>query len=493
MKIIPRILILALFLAVVLATVGVAPAADRPNILFVFGDEHRWQSLPFTEDPELRTPAMERLARDGASFGTCISNNPICVPARTMIMTGRWPYATRALENNGAVIAPEHQPALGKVFHAAGYRTGYIGKWHIGMRPESAGFDQVLVWGNTNNHWKSYFSGPSGKKITYDGYNATGMTDQALEFIESSAKADEPFFLMLAWNPPHAKLEDAPAAARALYAESPPESRPSLQIKEKDQQQALDAFRGYRAHITAIDGELDRLLRKLEELDLARNTIVIYTSDHGSMFGAHGKASKRHPEEESLRVPFLVLWPGHIPAGSRPEQLLGTIDIFPTLCGLAGISVPASSQGMNLAPAVLGEEMRGPESQFIMHISNSKEFDKVANDPKARVFRPFFRGVRTPRYTYTVGVHGPWLLFDNQKDPYQLKNLIDDPAYESAREECKKQLDVWLEKAEYANMPEEMRKKVLSMNLPDRIAWQNIEAVEFARSQKADGFSPEGE
>jgi len=461
-----------------------ADAATRPNIVFAFSDEHRWQSMGFTETAYLKTPTMDRLAKEGASFKACISNNPLCVPARTMIMTGRWPYATRGLENNGATLDPERQPTLGKLFGGAGYATCYIGKWHIGMRPESAGFDETRVWENTNNHWKSFYRDGSGKPTHYDGYNATGMTDQALAFIDASAKGDKPFFVMVAWNPPHAKFTDPPEDTQALYPKASLTMRPSYEGKEKNKAQDLENYRGYCGHISAIDRELGRIIKRLEELKLADNTIVIYTSDHGSMFGEHGKSSKRHPEEESIRVPFLVRWPGHVPAGARPEQLFGTIDMFPTLCGLAGLPAPASCGGENFAPALFGQPQRGPESQFIMHISNKKEFDKVAEDPKARVFREFFRGVRTTRYTYTVGVHGPWQLFDNESDPYQMKNLIGDPAFASAQSECQRQLDAWLEKAEYSQMPAELRSKVLSMSLPDRIAWQNIEAVKFSASQR---------
>lgn len=474
-----------LFLAAAILFVGlVAQAGSRPNLIFAFSDEHRWQSMSFTETPYLKTPTMARLAKEGASINNFISNNPICVPARTMIMTGKWPYATRALENNGAVIDPEKQPTLGRVFHAAGYRTCYVGKWHIGMRAEQTGFDQATIWGNSNNHWQSTYRDASGKEVRYPGYNATGMTDQALKFIDASAQAKQPFFVMLAWNPPHARFTDPPEDMKKLYPTGELRYRPSSQIKEKNQASNLADYQGYCAHISAIDRELGRILQRVEDLHLAQDTVIIYTADHGSMFGEHSKASKRHPEEESLRIPFLARWPGKIAGGLRPEHVLGTIDIFPTLCALAGVEVPASCHGLNFAPALFGQTMPAPKSQFIMHISNQKEFDKVEKDPKAKVFRDFFRGVRTPRYTYTVGVHGPWQLFDNQADPYQMKNLVNDPALATVQADCQKQLEAWLDQAEYAHMPPDLKKKLLAMPLPDRIAWQNIEAVQFSKKQK---------
>ncbi len=467
-------------------------AVVRPNIIFAFSDEHRWQSLSFTEMPELKTPMMARLAQEGVSFVTCISNNPICMPARTMIMTGKWPYATRGLENNGAVLDAANQPTLGKVFGAAGYKTCYIGKWHIGMRPETAGFAQAHVWANTDHHWKSSYQ-ENGKRTFYKGYNATGMTDQALKFVETCAQAQQPFFVMVGWNPPHAVFTDPPDDMKALYPLGSLPHRPNFSVKDKHKEDEAAAYQGYHAHISAIDRELGRLLQRLDELKLAQNTLVIYTSDHGSMFGSQGKGSKRHPEEESIRIPFLARWPGKIPAGARPQQLLGQIDFFPTLCGLAGLPVPASCHGTNLAPAVRGEPVSGPGSQFIMHISNNKDADKVKDDPKAPVFRPYFRGVRTKQYTYTVGVHGPWLLYDNQKDPYQRKNLLGTPAAEQAQADCQKLLEEWLAKAEYAHMPSDLKSKVLAMNLPDRIAYQNLEAMTFAAKQKDSGAPVENE
>lgn len=480
-----------------LAWCGWAPAAERaptrPNIVFAFSDEHRWQSLSFAETPELKMPALERLAQEGASFKTFVSNNPLCMPARTMIMTGRWPYATRQLENNGAVVDPEGQPTLGKIFRAAGYRTGYVGKWHIGMRPEGAGFDRTFVWENTNHHWGSFYRDGQGNRIAYKGYNAVGMTDQALAFIDESAKTNAPFFLMVAWNPPHAKFTDPPDDTKALYPKESLHFRPNYEGKPKSREQELANYQGYCAHITAVDRELGRILQRLDDLGLSDNTVLIYSSDHGSMFGEHGKSSKRHPEEESILVPFLARWPGRIPAGTRPDQLYGTIDVFPTLCDLAGLPAPASCAGSSAAPALFGRPAKGPDAQFIMHISNKKECDKVVDDPKARVFREFFRGVRTPQYTYAVGVHGPWLLFDNAQDHYQTKNLVDDPAYAEVRAACQKRLDAFLEQAEYALMAPDLRAKLMAMSLPDRIAWQNVEAVKFAEKQRDSGAPVEGE
>ncbi len=187
-------------------------------------------------------------------------------------------------------------------------------------------------------------------------------------------------------------------------------------------QAAWLAFQGYHAHISAIDDELGRVVTALHDLGLADDTILVYTSDHGTMMGAHGVNGKRQPYEESIRVPFLVRWPGVVSAGADVETLFGSIDIMPTLCGLAGIAVPPSCAGRDFSPALRGERGPDPEGQPIMHLS--KKAAAGGDDHPA----PLFLGVRTRRYTYAATGDRDWLLFDDERDPYQLHNLVDDAA-----------------------------------------------------------------
>ena len=421
-------------------TVHAAKRPRRPNVLYLFSDEHRRQSMSFTEMPELETPNMAAMAAQGAEFTHAISNYPVCSPHRAILMTGRWPHQQGVVDNNIA-LSPE-QPALGKIFKAAGYRTGYIGKWHLGgTRAESFGFDTSLIWTRTGVHYdKSEYHPADGKPVCPKGYNATLMTDQALDFIRESKDSANPFFLMVSWNPPHARFTDAPEDKKALYPEGSLPYRPNVNLEHKGlsdeapgiaRQNDWPNYQGYHAHITAIDEELGRMLKALDEMKLAEDTIVIYTSDHGSMFGSHGVGSKRQPYEESIRVPFLLRWPGVVPAGLKNESLFGSMDIMPTLCGLAGIKIPRTCQGQDFSAAFLGGEGPDPEFQFIMHIS--KENASGGNTHPA----PIFRGVRTKRYTYAVKPSGEGFLFDNDKDPYQLTNLFDEP---DARE-LRKQLE----------------------------------------------------
>lgn len=429
-------------------TSGAAHPKRRPNIIYAFSDEHRYQSMGFTELPGVKTPNMNRMAEEGVSFTHCISNYPVCSPYRAILMSGRWPYQQGIIDNN-IPLSPD-QMTLGKAFRNAGYRTAYVGKWHLGgTRAEAFGFDTSLIWTQTNKHWdKSSYHPAEGGPVKPKGYNATLMTDQALAFI--GEKPDEPFFVMLSWNPPHASFTDPPKEKLSLYPKGSLGFRPNYTLETKDaegrariwRQNDWEHYRGYHAHVSAIDDELGRLMTYLDEKGLAENTILVYTSDHGSMFGSHGVGSKRQPYEESIRVPFMVRHPGGLPAGLSSDVLFGAIDIMPTLCGLAGLGIPGSCQGQDFSPVMHGNPGPDPESQFIMHISKLNA--SGGNNHPA----PWFRGVRTRKYTYAVYPDRPWCLFDNEADPYQMNNLIGDPDMREVRERLHAMTADWLKRTE---------------------------------------------
>ena len=333
--------------------------------------------------------------------------------------------------------------SLGNVFKAAGYETAYIGKWHLGgVRAEPFGFDLSLIWTEDNTHWdKSRFHPRDGAPVQPKGYNAALMTDQALDFIGKSR--EKPFFLMMSWNPPHSNFLDPPEAKKALYPKgSLPRRKNTPAEADKDsgadpsiwRQNDWKHYQGYHAHISAIDDELGRVIAKLDALGIADDTIVIYTSDHGSMMGSHGLGGKREPYEESIRVPFIARWPRGIPQGKTLDPLFGAIDIMPTLCGLAGLSAPPVCSGQDFSPHFRGGNGPAPGSQLIMHISK-KNASGGEEHPA-----PLFRGIRTRRHTYAVRPEGPWLLFDNQTDPYQMNNLIADPSHAELRNALDAQL-----------------------------------------------------
>ena len=434
-------------LGVSCATLKRSDGARRPNLVYAFSDEHRWQSMSFTETPQVQTPVMAKMAATGATFDYCISNYPVCSPHRAMLMTGRWPFQTGMIDNN-LELSPD-EPTLGKVFQRAGYHTGYIGKWHLGDTTDARpfGFDTSLLWSNLGDHQEgAVFFPTDGPPQTTTGYNATLMTDQAVSYME--AHRDEPFFLMVSLHPPHSRFTDPPDDTKALYPEGSLPYRPNVPataatetpdapIWEKN---AWPHYQGYHGHITAVDRELGRVLDAIDRLGIADNTYVVYSSDHGSMMGSHGLGSKRQPYEESIRVPLLAVGP-EIPSGNRREELFGTIDVFPTLCGLAGIDIPSTCEGLDFSGNLRGNRGPDPKSQFIMHIAKNNASGGQEHPA------PIFRGVRTRRHTYAIGERGDWGLFDNTRDPYQLKNLIDAPELEDLRRELRDEVCQWVKRA----------------------------------------------
>jgi arylsulfatase A-like enzyme len=262
------------------------------------------------------------------------------------------------------------------------------------------------------------------------------MTDEALDFIDH--RRAEPWMLMVSWNPPHPNFLDAPPDQKERYRPDALQFRPNV---ERIRPALRNQLQGYYGHISAVDAEFGRLLRKLDDTQQADNTIVVYTSDHGDMMGSHGFGGKRLPWEESCRVPFIVRYPGVTPPDKTSPGLLSTIDLYPSLCGIAGIAPPSHCMGRDLSAAMRGRTARFPESSFLMHIRKENASGGVDNPA------PLFRGVRTDRHTYAVAEDGRWLLYDNRADPFQTHNLIDDPATAKLRRDLDGLTLDWLKAA----------------------------------------------
>jgi arylsulfatase A-like enzyme len=192
----------------------------------------------------------------------------------------------------------------------------------------------------------------------------------------------------------------------------------------------------YYAPITAIDEQVGRLLRALDESGRAEDTIVLVTSDHGDMLGSHGQRLKRKPWEESIRVPGILRYPARVRPGRTTEALFSHVDFAPTLLGLCGLPVPAAMQGSNLSSLVLGETDRGPDSVFF------QIFVPFAGDGTPHPWR----GVRTSRHLYARTEQGPWLLYDLEQDPYETRNLANDPAHASIRKELEARVAAWMDR-----------------------------------------------
>ena len=441
-------------LAASLPSAPAAPAAKKMNVLYLFSDQHRECSLPGKPFCPVKAPVLEKFSRENFTMQNCISNYPLCTPYRAILMSGRYPQET-GVTGNGYTLPPDPN-ALGHAFRNAGYHTGYVGKWHledfheevfVPAGPRRQGFDDWHMWAASGKHYGAWtFNPDTGEKIQPSGWNATLMTDDALKFLHRQS-AEKPWFLVVSWNPPHPAFDPPPEDAAPYPADSqkfrPNVSRPTPRDAGfspwvETEAKLRNAQQGYFGAIAGIDKEVGRILAALDETGQAANTIVIYTSDHGEMMGSHGRGNKEVPFEESIHVPFFVRIPGVTRAGGSSPALFGAIDIFPTLCGLAGIPVPSTCSGRDLSPVMRGGT--APPTEGILLMAN-RGSGYVFQDPT-----PFYRGIRTQTHTYCVGEDGRWILFDNVADPYQQKNLVADPAYKPMMDKFDQHIIAWQDK-----------------------------------------------
>ena len=423
-----------------------APSARTTpmNVLYLFSDQHRAVSLPGEPFNQAMAPNLESFRNKNFSMDHCISNYPLCSPYRGIMMTGVWPFQS-GMTHNGPQLGNRY-PSIADVFRAKGYHTGYVGKWHLSSAdsaftppgPRRQGFEDWHVWCSTNHHYSSYtFDQHTGEKRAPKGYSASWMTEDAITFLKEQS-AEKPWLLVVSWNPPHPPF-DPPAEEMNLYRANALKVRPNVQLEGKARESALrEQEQGYYGAITAIDREFAQLMKTLEETGQAEDTIVIYTSDHGEMMGSQGWMGKRLPHEESCRVPFLVRYPGVTPASGKSEILFSTIDIYPTVCGLAGVPVPPHCKGKDMSAAIRGKDVPSPEAVFLMNEPNHGDRD---GHP------PQFRGVRTQSHTYVVADTGRWCLYDNIRDPYQLNNLIKDSRQHDLMAHLDTMIDAWLRSA----------------------------------------------
>lgn len=407
------------------AAEGMRPAVARPNVVFLLADQWRAQATGFAGDPNARTPNLDRLATGGVVLTTAVSTCPVCSPYRAGLITGRYPTRHGVFVND--VCLSRDAVSLGQVFSGAGYRTAYIGKWHLDGHGRSSfipperrqGFEFWRACECTHNYNRSLYYGDTDVKQYWQGYDAQAQTEAAVAYIK--AHRAERFLLVLSWGPPHNPYETAPEQFRRLFK---PEN---IQLRANVPPEARDAARrdlaGYYAHCAALDECAGRITRALEECGIAENTILVFTSDHGDMLGSHGQIRKQRPWDESIRVPFVVSWPkGLGKLGRKLSAAFGTPDIMPTLLGLTGVAVPATVEGEDRSAWLRGEQADADRAALICCVTPFSEWSPKAGGRE-------YRGVRTSRYTYVRSLEGSWLLYDNQEDPYQQHNQTGRPEY----------------------------------------------------------------
>ena len=418
---------------------GAADRGARPNLLFVIADQWRAQAFGFAGDPNVKTPNLDRFERTSVNFNQAVAGMPVCSPTRASLLTGQRPQTHGIFLND--VPLSTNAVTLPKVLKAAGYDTGCIGKWHIDghgsrsafiPRERRQGFDYWKVLECTHAYNNSPYSADGPEKLKWDGYDAIAQTRDAQAYLRDHAKSDKPFLLWLAWGPPHNPYESAPAKYRAMY--SPEKIQLPPNVPASAQAKARRDLAGYYAHCTALDDCFADLLRTLDETGLATNTIVVFTSDHGDMLWSHDQQRKQRPWEESARVPMLFRLPASL--GIKPQRNPATInteDVMPTLLRLCAQAVPKSVEGFDFTGAMHGGADPSGGATIVRCISPFGEFLRSRGGRE-------YRALRSARHTYVRDLKGPWLLYDNEADPHQLKNLAGQPEHAKLQSEMEARL-----------------------------------------------------
>jgi arylsulfatase A-like enzyme len=487
-------------LAAALLIVAILPAttlerqprrADRPNIIFIMTDDHAAHAIGAYGSRVNSTPHLDRLAREGALFTSVFATNSICTPSRAAILTGQYSHI------NGVTMFNRFDSSrmtVARLLQQGGYYTGMIGKWHLGSDP--AGFDRWEILPGQGAYRNPLFYTATGEK-TYAGRYATDViTDLALEFVENRRR-DQPFFLMMHHKAPHRPWEPSEPYVAEFATRRIPEpvtfwdsyATRTDALHENQQRVATDLtnrdlkltppagleaqdlakwltikpdsvaivrdgttvtltgeplarwkyqryMQDYLATVQSVDDSVGRVLAALDTAGLARNTVVVYTSDQGFFLGDHGMYDKRFMYEESIRMPFLVRWPAGITPGTRSDALALNVDFAPTFLELAGLPVPPQMQGRSLVPLLDG---RTPSDW------RTSMYYRYYHDPGDHNTRAHY-GVRTRTHKL---IHfwkkDQWELFDLVNDPHELHNLYGEPGQDALTTTLKAEL-AWLKK-----------------------------------------------
>jgi len=424
---------------------GLGTRLPPPNVLFVFPDQLRANMCSVYGGRNIATPNIDRLASEGVVFTNSVSTCPLCTPYRGMLQTGRYPTHSGVLINFVEASPAQNPHCLADVFAAAGYETGYIGKWHLAAgahkdNPVMAGrsacreadspeYDFVAPgpqrlgyqrWQAYNFHYayQDYWYYEDEPEKRYSGrYEADTETDQAIAFMEQCRQADRPFFLTVAPHPPHPPFtsEYVPEG----YLERVPQTVWWPPNVPADNPCTDEELRCYLAMIQNADDNLGRLLDYLASSGLARDTIVVFTSDHGEMLGSHGRIQKMVPYAESINVPLVMRWPRRIAPGTRVDTLQIPMDHLPTLCGMAGLPIPREVDGVDLSGVVTHGDRCPRDGVLIGHYSSAEVYFQTGT------MWTEWRGVRTQQHTYVRWLGGAEELYDNLADPYQMANLAE--------------------------------------------------------------------
>ncbi len=451
-----RRIFFSIALTFALTTTAYAQPPKKLNIIVITTDDQARWSLGCYGNKEAKTPHMDRLAKDGARFINAFTATPVCSPSRASFLTGK--YGTQ-LKITDWITPKEAQAGLGlplnvsnwmAVLLRAGWRTGLVGKWHLGMLPQfhptKMGFNHFTGFLGGGNSPHNPTLEIAGKDAKLKGSLPDILTDDAIDFVK--ANKDRPFALMLNFRAPHAPYAPVPDVDSAPFKNLDPTipNFPGLNIKR-----TKNLTREYYASVHSVDRNLGRLLAMLDDLGLRNDTIIVFTSDHGYMIGQHGLIHKgnaaylvtgrekdRRPNlfDHALQVPLIVRWPGVVKGGTEMPQLVSNIDTFASVLGMLNAAPPDGTQqeGMDFSPLLRGEKTKWRDHVFAQY------------DPHNGL-DGIMRSVRTHDWHLVrqYKKNGqPDELFDLKNDPEELRNLYNDEKHLAIREQLQARMTEWI-------------------------------------------------
>ena len=407
-----------------------ADEKSKPNILIILADQWRASAFGYSGNPDVKTPSIDKLASESANCYRAISGMPVCSPFRATLMTGQRPLTHGVFMND--VQLDTGAVTIAKVMSAAGYQTANIGKWHIDGKGRSSfipqgnrrqGFQYWKTNECTHNYNHSQYYADTPDTLLWDGYDAFAQTYDAEQYIKKHAQDEDPFFLLLSWGPPHAPYQTAPQKYKDMYDPEKLVIRPN--VPNNIQKRVRNDLAGYYAHCSALDEMVSNLRQTLKTSGADSNTIILFVSDHGDLLGSHGYYKKQQPYDESIRIPMLYYIPATLGGNAaKLDALINADDIMPTLLGLCNVDIPESVEGIDYSDYLKGGENPGDTLTWISCVQPFGQWSRKRGGKE-------YRGYRSKQYTYTRDMDGPWQLFDNDKDPYQMRNLVGEDGYVS--------------------------------------------------------------
>ncbi|MBV8880625.1 MAG: sulfatase [Planctomycetaceae bacterium] len=434
-----------------------SPPARRPNVLFILTDDQRWDCIGLAAGSKVPTPEIDRLGREGVYFPNAFCTTSLCSPSRASILSGLYAHA-HGVSNNFTEY-PDAMPSWPRSLQASGYRTAYIGKYHMGEDNDDPrpGFDHFVTHRGQGKYWDTEFRANGGERKLVRGYYTTIVTDMAEEWIRRQDPS-KPWALLLGHKAPHSFYQPEPRHEKAFDRTdvSYPSSAFQLEGHPDWYRERLDTWHGiygplfdfrktwpdrspagvaafaamvraYRSTILSVDDSVGRLVRLLRERGELENTILVFTADNGLLEGEHGMIDKRTMHEPSIRVPLVVRYPG-LTSPSKPrvvDAMVLTEDFAPSLLDLCGAAPLPKVHGRSWTAIARGESDPGWRKSFLYHYNYERQFP----------YTPNIRGVRTERWKYVrypagggaPDRHGAE-LFDLLADPDETRNRAADPA-----------------------------------------------------------------